>query len=82
MQLKLLAATYISSARSTRVICIRKRQTICLICIEIGYKKNLTKRQFWRFKCLIIFPALIRLSSHVPNTTSESLLVPVKFDST
>ena len=40
MELKLLAATYISSARSTRVICIRKRQTICLICIETGYKKK------------------------------------------
>ena len=70
MELKLLAATYISSTGSTRVICIRTRQNICLICIETGYKETSQKRQFWRFKCLKIFP-LIRLSSHFPKAPSH-----------
>ena len=65
MELKLLAATYISSTRRTRVICIRTRQNICLICMETGYKETPQKRPFWRFK------SLIRLSSHFPKALSH-----------
>ena len=47
MELKLLAAIHISFTRSNLDSDETKSERLC---IETGYKKNLTK-QFWRIKC-------------------------------
>ena len=63
MELKLLAAIHISFTRSNLDSDETKSERLC---IETGYKKNLTK-QFWRIKCQNLPTNQAVFTSHVPN---------------